>query len=66
MISSQEIEFDEYLAARTFCSSGTCPNLAKITVIENEAEDEPSEYQPRWSGGFIIPEERDLENWIIG
>ena len=61
MISSQEIKFDEYLAAKTFCSSGTCPNLAKITLIENEAADEHSEYQSRWPGGFIIPEEKDLD-----
>ncbi len=53
MISSQKIEFDEYLAAKTFCSSGTCPNLAKITLIENEAADEPSEYQSQWPGEFI-------------
>lgn len=61
MISSQEIKFDEYLAAKTFCSSGTCPNLAKITLIENEAADEHSGYQTRWPGGFIIPEEKDLD-----
>ena len=61
MISSQEIEFDEYLAAKTFCSSGTCPNLAKITLIENETAGEPSEYQLRWPGGFTILEERDLD-----
>lgn len=61
MISSREIDFDEYLAAKTFCSSGTCPNLAKITFTEIEAFDEFSEYQPRWPGGFKIPEERDLD-----
>jgi hypothetical protein len=61
LINSQEIEFDEDLAAKTFCSSGTCPNLAKITLIENEAADEPSEYQLRWPGGFTILEERDLD-----
>ncbi len=61
MISSQEIEFDKYLAAKTFCSSGTCPNLAKITLIENEAADEPSEYKSRWQGGFRFLEERDLD-----
>lgn len=61
MISSREIEFDKYLAARTFCSSGTCPNLAKITLIENEAADEPSDYQSRWPGGFIILKERALD-----
>lgn len=61
MISSQEIEFVEYFAARTFCSSGTCPNLAIITLIENEADDEPSEYQSRWPGGFIILEKMDLD-----
>jgi hypothetical protein len=64
LISSREIEFDEYLAARTFCSSGTCPNLAKITLIENEAADEPSEYQSRWPGRFIIPKERDLDTTV--
>ena len=61
MISSQEIKFDEYLAAQTFCSSGTCPNLAKITLIDIETVDEPSEYQPQWPAGFIIPEKRDLD-----
>lgn len=61
LISSREIEFDEFLAAKTFCSSGTCPNLAKITLMENEAADEPSEYQSRWLGGFIILKERDLD-----
>ena len=61
MISSHEIKFDENLAAKTFCSSGTCPNLAKITLFENEAADEPSEYKPQWPGGFIITDERDLD-----
>ena len=61
MISSQEIEFDEYLAAKTFCSSGTCPNLAKITLIEDEAADEFSEHQLQWLGGFTILAERDLD-----
>ena len=61
LISSREIEFDEFLAAKTFCSSGTCPNLAKITLMENEAADEPSEYQSRWLCGFIILKERDLD-----
>ena len=42
---SQEIEYDEYLAAKTFCSSGTCPNLARNTLIENEVSDKPSRYQ---------------------
>jgi len=61
LISSQEIEFDEYFAAKTICSSGTCPNLAIITLVENEVADEPSEYQSRWPDRFIIPEERDLD-----
>jgi hypothetical protein len=61
LISSREIEFDEFLAAKTFCSSGTCPNLAKITLLENEATDESSEYKSRWLGGFIFLEERDLD-----
>ena len=62
--SFQEIEFDEFFAAKTLCSSGTCPNLANIPQIE-EAAYEPSEYQSRWSDGFIIDgiiilKERDL------
>ena len=61
MISSQEIKIDEYLAAKTFCSSGTCPDLAKITLAENEAADEPFEYLSLWPDGFIILEERDLD-----
>jgi hypothetical protein len=61
LVSSQEIKFDEYSAAKTFCSSGTCPNLAKITLIEFEAADESSEYQPQWPVRYIIPEERDLD-----
>ncbi len=64
MNSFQEIEFDEFFAAKTLCSSGTCPNLANIPQIEKAAY-EPSEYQSRWSDGFIIDgiiilKERDL------
>jgi len=51
--SFQEIEFDEFFAAKTLCSSGTCPNLANIPQIE-EAAYELSEYQSQWSDGFII------------
>jgi hypothetical protein len=61
LINSQEIEFDEDLAAKTFCSSGTCPNLAEITLLENEAAEKPSKYQSRWPIRFIILEERDLD-----
>ena len=64
MISSQEIEFDEDLAAKTFCSSGTCPNLAKITLLENEAADEPLDYQSRWPNEFIILEKGDLDTAV--
>ena len=53
MISSQEIKFDEYLAAKTLCDSGTCPNLGKIPLIENEESYELSEYQSRWQGELI-------------
>ncbi len=64
MNSFQEIEFDEFFAAKTLCSSGTCPNLANIPQIEAAAY-EPSEYHSRWSDGFIIDgiiilKERDL------
>jgi len=58
--SFQEIEFDEFFAAKTLCSSGTCLNLAKITLVENESADEPSEYKSQWPYGFIILKERDL------
>lgn len=61
MISSQKIEFDEYLALRASCSPGTFQDLAIIPLLENEAGDEPSEYQSRWPGRFIIPKERDLD-----
>lgn len=64
MISSQEIEFDEDLAAKAFCHSGTCPDLAKITPTENDAVDEFQEYQTQWSGGFKIQEERDLDTSV--
>jgi hypothetical protein len=64
LISSQEIEFDENLAAKAFCSSGTCPNLAKITLIENEAADETLGYQSRWPDEFIFPEKRDLDTAV--
>jgi len=61
LISSEEIEFVEYFAARTFCSSGTCPNLEIITLMENEADDESSEYQSRWLGVFENLKERDFD-----
>lgn len=61
MLSSQEIKFDEFLAAQTFCSSGTCPNLAKIMPPEYETGDEFLEYQSQWSGGFKISNTRDLD-----
>ena len=65
MNSFQEIEFDEFFAAKTPCSSGTWPNLANTPQIE-EAAYEHSEYQSRWSDGFIIDgiiiqKERDLD-----
>ena len=53
LLSSQEIKFDEFLAAQTFCSSGTCPNLAKIMPPEYETGDEFLEYQSQWSGGSV-------------
>ncbi len=61
MISSREIEFDEYLTAKTFCSSGTCPNLAKNTIIVNEAAYEPSEDRSLWPARFKFPGEMDLD-----
>jgi len=60
LISSQEIKFDGSLTAKV-CSSGTCPNLAKIPPFENEAADQLLDYQSRWSGGFIIHEEMDSD-----
>ena len=65
MNSFQEIEFDEFFAAKTLCSSGTCPNLANIPQIEDAAY-KHSEYRTQWSDGFIIDgiiilKERDLD-----
>jgi len=61
LISSQEIEFDDYLAAGAFCSSGTFQDLAIIKLLENEAGDEPSKYQSQWLGEFKILKERALD-----
>jgi hypothetical protein len=62
LISSQEIKFDEFLAAQNLCSSGTCPNLERITSTEFAADDELFDYQTQWSGGFKIPMTRDLDS----
>ena len=48
MISSQDIEFDEFLAAENFCSSGTCPHLEKIALPEYESASPSPEYWPQW------------------
>jgi hypothetical protein len=64
LLSSQEIKFDEFLAAKTFCSSGTCPNLAEITLTGSEYVDEFAAYQPQWSEGFKIPEKTDLDTSV--
>jgi len=64
LFSSQEIKFDEFLAAKTFCSSGTCPNLAEITLTGSEYVDEFALYQPQWSEGFKIPNKADLDTSV--
>jgi hypothetical protein len=61
LYKSQEIEYEKYQAAITICSSGTCPNLAKNSLIENEVTDKPARYQWRLLNRPIFLGEKDLD-----